>query len=404
MTAASLSETSAERSRLLQTVLGLLDRAVGLLPESGRTACAAPCRGDLEGERRIERGYEALRKSTLERRDAGRPRQDGGVRAVARQGQGKTSASAASAPGEVAALLATIDLRPRRRSRHADRQGSGRNARRPSAAIAARRTIVFQSSRTPGPLEQVKAMSGPPVHTIAPAGQAGRRSPASSVAKVEPAAGAGPSHALVRSAWELADNGVPLRVESVSSNSVDVAQRASSAAAGALMLYSARGADQPPPWSRRRAGDSTPRVRGPALRSGQPPAPACFARRTCRDRSHLVELCAPRPGAAADTFVLVPTSAAAGQLRRTLDERLAERRSSLPHIGTRARSVRANCCRACRIRRDATPSSSARRMLAAAARDAEEGGAPPPFHVRPALVAEMLGALRSHPPAGPHGG
>ena len=34
-------------------------------------------------------------------------------------------------------------------------------------------------------------------------------------------------------------------------------------------------------------------------------------------------------------------------------------------------------------------------MLGAAARDAEEGGHPAPFHVRPALVAEML-ALYDH--------
>ena len=30
-------------------------------------------------------------------------------------------------------------------------------------------------------------------------------------------------------------------------------------------------------------------------------------------------------------------------------------------------------------------------MLAAGAREAEESGAPAPFHVRPALIAEMLG-------------
>ena len=34
-------------------------------------------------------------------------------------------------------------------------------------------------------------------------------------------------------------------------------------------------------------------------------------------------------------------------------------------------------------------------VLAAGARDAEESGAPPPFHVRPALIAEML-ALYDH--------
>jgi hypothetical protein len=48
----------------------------------------------------------------------------------------------------------------------------------------------------------------------------------------------------VQSAWELADNAFRLRLESVSMNSIDVAQRASSAAAGALMLYQRARADQ----------------------------------------------------------------------------------------------------------------------------------------------------------------
>jgi hypothetical protein len=52
------------------------------------------------------------------------------------------------------------------------------------------------------------------------------------------------THALIRSAWELADTAFRLRLESVSQNSVDVAQRASSAAAGALMLYQRARADQ----------------------------------------------------------------------------------------------------------------------------------------------------------------
>ena len=52
------------------------------------------------------------------------------------------------------------------------------------------------------------------------------------------------AHALIVSAWELADNAFRLRLEAVSANSVDTAQRASSAAAGALMLYQRARADQ----------------------------------------------------------------------------------------------------------------------------------------------------------------
>ena len=49
---------------------------------------------------------------------------------------------------------------------------------------------------------------------------------------------------MIGSAWELAQNAFRLRVEAVSANNVDVAQRASSAAAGALMLYQRARADQ----------------------------------------------------------------------------------------------------------------------------------------------------------------
>jgi len=96
---------------------------------------------------------------------------------------------------------------------------------------------------------------------------------------------------------------------------------------------------------------------------------------------------------AGDTFVLVPTSAAADQLTRTLRERLGHDHP-LPRIGSRANLYD--------LLSERLPSSprvlsgfEREAMLAAGAREAEERGAPPPFHVRPALVAEML-ALYDH--------
>ena len=96
---------------------------------------------------------------------------------------------------------------------------------------------------------------------------------------------------------------------------------------------------------------------------------------------------------AGDTFVLVPTAAAAQQLERTIRERLPQI-GPLPRIGTRADLYQQF------IERMASPprmlsAFEREAMLAAGAREAEEVGAPPPFHVRPALVAEML-ALYDH--------
>lgn len=94
-----------------------------------------------------------------------------------------------------------------------------------------------------------------------------------------------------------------------------------------------------------------------------------------------------------DTFVLVPTVAAAGQLQRTIRERLGPA-TPLPLIGTRADLYRVLVERLPSAPRMLT-AFEREAMLAAGAREAEEAGAPPPFHVRPALVAEML-ALYDH--------
>jgi len=92
-------------------------------------------------------------------------------------------------------------------------------------------------------LEQVKSMSGPPVNTIAPLTKrltaAGK-----GFKKISPPDELAAGHSLIASAWELADNALRLRVEAVSANNVDTAQRASSAAAGALLLYQRARADQ----------------------------------------------------------------------------------------------------------------------------------------------------------------
>ena len=86
-------------------------------------------------------------------------------------------------------------------------------------------------------------MSGPPVNTIGPLTKrltaAGK-----GFKKVSPPDELAAGHSLIASAWELADNALRLRVAAVSANNVDTAQRASSAAAGALLLYQRARADQ----------------------------------------------------------------------------------------------------------------------------------------------------------------
>jgi hypothetical protein len=98
---------------------------------------------------------------------------------------------------------------------------------------------------------------------------------------------------------------------------------------------------------------------------------------------------------AADTFLLVPTSAAEQLRQRSrIGCRKAGQRVVWPAIGSRSDLYV--------LLIDRLPASprllsgfEREALLAAGARAAEELGAPPPFHVRPALVAEML-ALYDH--------
>ena len=101
--------------------------------------------------------------------------------------------------------------------------------------------------------------------------------------------------------------------------------------------------------------------------------------------------------ASADAFILVPSTAAASQLARTLAERLGRADATRwPVIGTRddLHEVLASRLRPTAPAAQAFPRrlSDVEReaILAACAREAEEAGDAAPFHVRPALVAEML--------------
>jgi hypothetical protein len=94
------------------------------------------------------------------------------------------------------------------------------------------------------------------------------------------------------------------------------------------------------------------------------------------------------PATAADTFFLVPTTAAAAQLSRTLDARLPDH-AARPRAGSRADLYDLLIERLPEPLRMLT-GFEREAVLAAGAREAEEAGAPPPFHVRPALIAEML--------------
>jgi hypothetical protein len=242
--AASLAESPVEKVTLLQTVLRLLDRAVGLLPPTWADRVRRGVTGDLEGEQRIARAYDTLRKNTLEA--AAKAGRRGDARELTRirdRVQQEDRRLGALRPAEVAALLATIDLQAA--SATDTRAAYDQWQKRAPAFRRYRRAMrgSFNTFASASPvLEHVKAMSEPAVHTLTPLARRLAKS-GRSVAKVTPPPELRDGHALLRSAWELAESALRLRLESVAGNSIDGARRASSAAAGALMLYARARAD-----------------------------------------------------------------------------------------------------------------------------------------------------------------
>lgn len=243
--AASIAETPAERIGLLQTVMRLIDRAIGLLPAEWAARMRATAGGELDRERKTERAYEELRVKTLQ--EAARLALKGRASDLERLREhvkAEDQRLGGHRDGEIASLLATIDLEAasaiayRDAKREYDRRAPAFRKYRRSTNAAFK---VFTAATTA--LEQVKAMNGPPVTTIEPLTKSLARANRN-FRKVVPPEELASNHAVIASAWELADNAFRLRIEAVSSNSIDVAQRASSAAAGALMLYQRARAEQ----------------------------------------------------------------------------------------------------------------------------------------------------------------
>jgi hypothetical protein len=235
--AASVAETATERIGLLQTVLRVINRAIGLSSEwVGRMRTTVG--GELAREWQVEEAYQELRRRSLEEaanlalkgRTADLEKLRDRIKTEDRRLGGKRA-------GEIAALLSTIDLeaaaavRYRDASREFDRRAPAFRKYRRSTNNAFK---VYTEAVVA--LEQVKAMNGPPVDTI---GSLTRRLDRVNrgFRKVVAPMELSSNHALIGSAWELADSAFRMRVEAVSTNNIDVAQRASSAAAGALLLY-----------------------------------------------------------------------------------------------------------------------------------------------------------------------
>jgi len=243
--AASIADAPAERVGLLQTVMRLIDRAIGLMPAEWASRMRTTVGSDLERERRTEKAYDELRSKSLAEAiklaTRGRTSDLEKLRERVKSEDRKLGGQRA---GEIAALLATIDLQAAAavELRDARKQWDRRApAFRKYRRSTNRSFKVFQDAALA--LEQIRSMQGPASHTITPLAKRVAQATRNFL-KVAPPSELAAAHAIIASAWELADNAFLLRLQSVQDNNIDTAQRASSAAAGALMLYQRARADQ----------------------------------------------------------------------------------------------------------------------------------------------------------------
>lgn len=243
--AASIADSPPERVSLLQTVLGLIDRAVGVMPAEWVARMRRSANGELDRERKTELAYNELRTRTLEEaaRLASRG-QASDLEKLRDRVKAEDKRLGGQRAGDVAALLGTIDLQAsaavttREKRKIWDRRAPYYRRYRRSTNGAYR---VFDDAASA--LEQVRTMNGPAASTLASLGK--RLNAATrSFKRVNPPGELAASHVVINSVWDLAQNAFRLRAEAMASNSMDIAQRASSAAAGALLMYQRARAEQ----------------------------------------------------------------------------------------------------------------------------------------------------------------
>ena len=365
----------------------LIDRAMAMMPGEWASRMRRVVSGDLDREQRTEQAYNDLRTRTLEEanRLAARGRA-ADLEKLRDKVKEEDRRLGGQRPGDIAALLATIDLEAT--AAIAAREARQEYEKRAPVYRKYRRSTngafkVFTDAAVA--LEQVQVDDRAARCRRSVRSPSGWRRRAAAFRKCKPPEELASAHAIIGSAWELAQNAFRLRVEAVSANNIDIAQRASSAAAGALMLYQRARADQLDRHGAAGRQVITPR-RIRLLRRARPGRLSIDARRS-HAGARRIDGCRHVRGRADHRG------------RRTARGARSMRACAItrhrPHIGPR--SAISTTLLIARLPEPLRLLTGFEReaVLAAGAREAEEAGSPPPFHVRPALVAEML-ALYDH--------
>ena len=237
LAASTLAESPAGRTTLLERVVGLIDRAADLLPAAWASRVRTTALGAIRTERATDTAYGKLALATLNR--AARHARAADVRALERLRAETLKADAklgAKRPAELGAMLAAIDAG----AESARRLRLARDQWRLLEPVyrsyqRAMRPVLLTLAAAERPLEDIRSQAGPsPAALRKVINRFYKARPA--VRGTNPPAQLASAHALLTSAWDLADNALALRMRAIETGDPARASEASAAAAGALML------------------------------------------------------------------------------------------------------------------------------------------------------------------------
>jgi hypothetical protein len=232
---ALLAAEPAERTALLRT----LSESIAFAPRSA--AWAAPLRRQIDAalaaELKTDNDYRSLSRSALKSASALAGRGDvEGLQALIARALGGDRVLGGKRPGEMAALLAALDMRldearklKLARDAWAMRLDSIREYRN-RIASPVERLAGFRKW-----LESIRNLSGPEPRFLRPLAERARLAHLELMAVTAPAE-AQPVHGLLSAALHMTRQAAELRMNAVSSNDIKLAWDASAAAAGAINL------------------------------------------------------------------------------------------------------------------------------------------------------------------------
>lgn len=234
-TVARVTPETTERVSLLHAIV----QALGpVTKESWAAALHARASSDLRLELRTEQAYSELKARTMiavEQR--ARAADVKGIEKLIREVLKADDRLGRLRPQATGALLATLDARlaDARRLR-LERDAFAMRAKTLQAYRGSVRSAMEDFEDSSKGLEEIRALAGPSARTLRRMSDRASKSFAH-LKRMRPPAELHTAHALLTSAFQMAGQAVSARQQAIQTTSMELAWQASSAAAGALMLF-----------------------------------------------------------------------------------------------------------------------------------------------------------------------